>query len=247
MSMAKYRYQLRHKLPDCTVVEILWERCTGGKGYREFAHEVDTHFPVTRIRLSDSDRVLRFVDHGKSVGIRYTQEGMTVELDVDMAVIAPPLRGSPTNPKLGALLRTRVDDQDFFIEEHRHLKSHRSLVEGVMLAGSSQGPKDVQETTAHAAAAAGEVLSLLIPGRKLKVDPATAQVDEDRCSGCGICVLTCPYQAISLDQTRRVAEINNILCRICGTCAAGCPSGAIEARHFTNRQLWAEVDALLDA
>jgi len=247
MSMAKYRHQLRHTLPDCTVVEILWERCTGGKGYREFAHEVDTHFPVTRIRLSDSDRVLRFVDHGTSVGIRYTQEGMTAELDVDMAVIAPPLRGSPSNPQLGALLRTRVDDQDFFVEEHRHLKSHRSLVEGVMLAGSSQGPKDVQETTAHAAAAAGEVLSLLIRGRKLKVDPATALVVEERCSGCGICVLTCPYEAISLDQTRRAAEINNVLCRSCGTCAAGCPSGAIEARHFTNRQLWAEVDALLDA
>jgi len=247
MSMAKYRHQLQQKLPDCTVVEIVWERCTGGKGYREFARHVDTHFPVPRIRLGDCDRVLRFADHGNTVGIRYTQDGMTADLDVDLAVIAPPLRGSETNRRLGQLLRIAVDDQDFFVEEHRHLQSHRSLIEGVMLAGSSQGPKDVQESTAHAAAAAGEVLSLLIPGRKLKVEPATAEVQEDRCAGCGICVLTCPYQAVSLDQTRRVAEINQLLCRSCGTCAAGCPSGAIEARHFTNEQLWAEVEALLNA
>ncbi|RPI26941.1 MAG: CoB--CoM heterodisulfide reductase iron-sulfur subunit A family protein [Acidobacteria bacterium] len=247
MSMAKYRHQLQQKLPDCTVVEILWERCTGGKGYREFARDVDTHSEVQRIRLTDSDRILRFVDRGNTVGIRYTQEGMTAQLNVDLVVIAPPLRGSPTNRELGALLRTSVDDHDFFVEEHRHLKSHRSLVEGVMLAGSCQGPKDVQESTAHAAAAAGEVLSLLIPGRKLKVEPATAEVRQDICSGCGICLATCPYQAITFHETRRVAEINNLLCRSCGTCAAGCPSGAIDARHFTDRQLWAEVDALLNA
>lgn len=247
MSMSKYRHQLQQKLPNCTIVEILWERCTGGKGYREFARHVDTHSQVQRIRLNDSDRVLRFVDLGKSVGVRYTQDGMTVELDVDMAVIAPPLRGAETNRELGALLRTTVDDHDFFVEEHRHLKSHRSLIEGVMLAGSSQGPKDVQETAAHAAAAAGEVLSLLLPGRKLKIEPATAQVQEENCSGCGICIMTCPYQAISLDQTRRRAEVNSLLCRSCGTCAAGCPAGAIEALHFTNEQLWAEVDALLNA
>ncbi len=247
MSMSKYRHQLQQKLPNCTIVEILWERCTGGKGYREFARHVDTHSQVQRVRLSDSDRVLRFVDLGKSVGVRYTQEGMTEELDVDMAVIAPPLRGSQTNRELAALLRTTVDDHDFFVEEHRHLKSHRSLIEGVMLAGSSQGPKDVQETAAHAAAAAGEVLSLLLPGRKLKVEPATAEIQEENCSGCGVCVLTCPYQAISLDQTRRRAEVNSLLCRSCGTCAAGCPSSAIDARHFTNEQLWAEVNALLSA
>ena len=247
MSMAKYRHQLQQKLPDCTVHEILWERCTGGKGYREFAHHVDTQSQVQRIRLGDSDRVQQFVDHGDTVGICYTREGITEELNVEMAVIAPPLKGSQTNRHLGALLRTKVDDQDFFVEEHRHLKSHRSLIEGIMLAGSSQGPKDVQETAAHAAAAAGEVLSLLIPGRKLKIEPATAQVQEENCGGCGICVLTCPYQAISFDQTRRVAAVNELLCRSCGTCAAGCPSGAIEARHFTNEQLWAEVEALLNA
>ena len=247
MSMAKYRHQLQQKLPGCTVVEILWERCTAGKGYREFARHVDAEFEVQRIRLSASDRVLRLADHGNNVGVRYTQDGITGDLDVDLAVIAPPLRGSPTNRQLGALLRTRVDDQDFFVEEHRHLKSHRSLIEGIMLAGSCQAPRDVQETTAHAAAAAGEVLSLLIPGRKLKIEPTTAWVQEEKCGACGICVLTCPYQAISFDQIRRVAEVNNVLCRSCGTCAAGCPSGAIEARHFTNEQLWAEVDALLSA
>jgi heterodisulfide reductase subunit A len=40
-----------------------------------------------------------------------------------------------------------------------------------------------------------------------------------------------------------VARINASLCKGCGTCASWCPSGAITARHFTNRQITAQIDA----
>jgi heterodisulfide reductase subunit A len=40
-----------------------------------------------------------------------------------------------------------------------------------------------------------------------------------------------------------VARINASLCKGCGTCAAWCPTGAIEAKHFTDNQVYAMISA----
>ena len=94
-------------------------------------------------------------------------------------------------------------------------------------------------------AAAGRVLSRLVPGEKLTLEPMTAVVDEDVCSGCKTCILLCPYKAITYEEKEKQARINEVLCRGCGVCAAACPSGAIKARHFTDRQVFAEIRGLL--
>jgi len=55
------------------------------------------------------------------------------------------------------------------------------------------------------------------------------EVNEDLCSGCGICVAVCPYDAARLEKsdTGLVAVIDELKCKRCGLCASGCPSGAI--------------------
>jgi len=49
------------------------------------------------------------------------------------------------------------------------------------------------------------------------------------CSGCGVCVAVCPYDAIKLEKTDggRVAVIDIIKCKRCGLCVSVCPSGAV--------------------
>jgi heterodisulfide reductase subunit A len=66
-------------------------------------------------------------------------------------------------------------------------------------------------------------------------------VDEMMCVGCTQCVQTCPYSAIEFLEDRRVAHVREALCKGCGTCAGTCPSKAITLRHFTDRQLVAEM------
>jgi len=61
------------------------------------------------------------------------------------------------------------------------------------------------------------------------------------CVGCGQCVQTCPYSAIEFLEDRKVARVMEALCKGCGTCAGTCPSKAIMLRHFTDRQLVAEM------
>ncbi len=55
----------------------------------------------------------------------------------------------------------------------------------------------------------------------------------------------CPYDAISRDEEKGVAVVDEALCKGCGTCAAACPSGSISQRLFTDDQIYAEIEGIL--
>jgi NADPH-dependent glutamate synthase beta subunit-like oxidoreductase/CheY-like chemotaxis protein/NAD-dependent dihydropyrimidine dehydrogenase PreA subunit len=65
----------------------------------------------------------------------------------------------------------------------------------------------------------------------LELQPEIPQiaVNQDLCSGCGVCVAICPYDAIKLmkSDSGRVAAIDNIRCKRGGLCASACPAGAV--------------------
>ena len=50
-------------------------------------------------------------------------------------------------------------------------------------------------------------------------------VNKDTCIGCGTCVVSCPVNAITLNDGK--AEINQDICIHCGTCVGVCPVNAI--------------------
>jgi len=77
----------------------------------------------------------------------------------------------------------------------------------------------------------------------VQIAPTIAKVNEELCSGCGECVLVCPYSAISL--TDHTAQVNSALCKGCGTCAAACLAKAITALHFTDEQIVAQIEGVL--
>jgi len=246
MAFAKYIDQIRQKLPQCEIHEILWERCAGGKGFREFfTSAVNGAETLRQIWLGPEDRLSGLIEEGGKLRAFFSKDGAKKELDVDLAVVAPPLVGSRGSRDLARLMRLETDRQGFFLEDHERLLSFKTRVEGIFVAGCAQGPKDIQESAVQGAAAAGGVMSALVPGRKLLVDPATSAVEETQCGGCRTCVLTCPYEALRFDDEKNAAVVNELLCRGCGSCAAACPCGAIKARHFEDEQITAEITALM--
>jgi NADPH-dependent glutamate synthase beta subunit-like oxidoreductase/NAD-dependent dihydropyrimidine dehydrogenase PreA subunit len=78
-------------------------------------------------------------------------------------------------------------------------------------------------------------------------EPATYQVDPQRCRGCGDCEQICEFGAIQLqgEGQVRVAWIDPLICQGDGTCAVRCPAGAIKTERLTGMQMEAMLEALL--
>lgn len=79
------------------------------------------------------------------------------------------------------------------------------------------------------------------------MEPNTAYIHAELCSGCRTCIGMCPYNAIRTDETSefQVSVVNEALCKGCGTCVAACPSGAIEQNLFTDGQIFEEIEGVL--
>jgi len=73
-------------------------------------------------------------------------------------------------------------------------------------------------------------------------------VDEDKCSGCGICVMVCPYEAPHLIEKEvdgemdRFSEVDPSKCMGCGTCVAACPLGAIARPGVGNADIVKQIE-----
>ena len=67
------------------------------------------------------------------------------------------------------------------------------------------------------------------------------------CSGCGICVAVCSYDAINLMKSDKglVAVTDDIKCKRCGVCSASCPADAISIKNFTTKDIIAEIEEVL--
>ncbi len=56
----------------------------------------------------------------------------------------------------------------------------------------------------------------------------TVEVNHDRCSGCGVCVSACFYDAAQIKESngRLISLTDTFRCKGCGMCVEACPSGA---------------------
>ncbi len=79
----------------------------------------------------------------------------------------------------------------------------------------------------------------------MEIEATTAFVDEKICTGCQICKLVCPFNAVTFDEEKRVCRVNEALCKGCGACVGGCLSDSISLKHYTSEQLVAQMESML--
>jgi heterodisulfide reductase subunit A len=162
-----------------------------------------------------------------------------------MVVLSTGLMPAFGNEALAGLLNVDTDENGFLKPDHPILHATGTSLDGIFAAGCCTSPCSASEAITRAHAAAGAALSRLVPGKKIELEIMTSVIDENLCAGCRMCISVCPYKAISYDKERNISIVNEAICRGCGTCAATCPGGAATAKHFTDRQIYAEIGGVI--
>lgn len=166
-----------------------------------------------------------------------------VTLKADMLVLSTPLIPTEEAKELSQMLKVPLDSDGFFKEANVSLSPIEFATDGIYVCGTAHSPKDVGESILQALGVASRAAIPMARGR-LRTAAITAEVDEKKCSGCGICIELCPYNAIQKDE-RGVARVTRAVCRGCGVCGASCPERAITIHRFTNEQLEVQSFAAL--
>jgi heterodisulfide reductase subunit A2 len=171
-----------------------------------------------------------------------------IEFPADLVVLACGLvPREPSTAELHEAFKVPLSAEGFLSEKHPELAPVETVVDGVMICGTIGGGSDLAASVGQGLGAAAKMAGLLGHSR-LELDAALAEVNQDLCRGCGLCTTICDFHAPVLEMGvdgEEKARIIAAVCKGCGTCAAFCPTGAIAARHFTDRQILAMVDAAL--
>jgi heterodisulfide reductase subunit A2 len=147
--------------------------------------------------------------------------------------------------QLAQFFKVPMNADGFFVEAHVKLNPCAFATDGVFLCGLAHYPKPIDESIAQAQAAASAA-TVLLAQQTIRTSGTTAVAEPRICSGCGVCVSLCPYNAPSLKAQGTMAgkaEINPALCKGCGLCVASCRSGALQLQGFDDGQIMAMIEA----
>ncbi|MBU2552635.1 MAG: FAD-dependent oxidoreductase [Proteobacteria bacterium] len=250
MYALKYDHLLHEKVGHETEVYNFYidMRCFG-KGYEEFYRRCQREGTVfIRGKVAQiTDKALDSDEQGKLMVLAEdTLTGRFLRVPVDMVILCTAIEARRDAIEVSRLFGINQGADGFFLEEHPKMRPLNTATDGVFLAGTCQSPKDIPDTVSQASGAAAKALSLATLG-KVRVPSATSWIDPDICAGCQTCIGLCAYTAIEFDERRGVSVVNETLCKGCGSCSGFCPSGAAQIKHFKERQIFSELDGILDA
>jgi heterodisulfide reductase subunit A len=245
-----YAMKFSHLVKDRTnadVYQFYIDMRAYGKGYEEFYSRILAE-GVNVIRGKVAEIVEQKTNDGdKFLAIKCedTLIGKFREIPVDMVILCNALQPNKTAEKIAKILSLSRSPDGFLLERHPKLDPFSTVSDGIYLAGCAQGPKDIPDTVSQASAAAARALSIISKG-EVDIDPIRAAIDENYCAGCRMCNNLCPYSAIEFHEDKKISVVNDALCKGCGTCVAACPAGAITGKGFSDEQIYAELEGILE-
>jgi heterodisulfide reductase subunit A len=234
---------LVHEKTGATVYNFYIDMRTAYKAYDEFyQHVLEEGTLFVRGKVAEVTDAARYSNEkGKLIiQVEDTLAGKQRRIPVEMVILSSGLQARADSKEVAKKFGISCSADQWFIEKHPKLDPVATMTDGVFIAGTCQGPKDIPASVAQGAAAAARVLSL-IGQQEIQIEAATAIVDEENCVGCQQCIAACPYQAIVYLEDKGKAHVNEALCKGCGTCAGACLPKCISLKHFTDEQLVAEM------
>lgn len=245
-----YALKFAHLIKDRTTAEVYQfyiDMRSFGKGYEEFYSRIlEEDVNVIRGKVAevyrqghtqngDSPLIIRCED---TLAKRYR------EIPVDMVILCNAIEPEKDAEKIQRLFSLSRSPDGFFLEKHPKLDPTATATDGVFVAGCCQGPKDIPDSVAQASSASARILANIAKG-EIEVEPIQALIDPELCAGCRLCNDLCSYGAIYFDDEKGISVVREALCKGCGTCVACCPSSAAVAQHFSDDQIFAEIEGIL--
>ncbi len=246
MSALKFGHLVIEKT-NAEVFSCYIDMRTNQKGYEEFYErllEEGMHFIRGKVaEVTDAARLPGEEDK-LIVQVEDTLLGKQRRIPVDMVILMAAVEPRADARDVGLQFGIACSMEGWFTERHPKLDPVATMTDGIFVAGAAQGPKDIPATVAQGAAAAARVQGMITKGT-VEIEPVVATIHEENCSGCRICNTLCPFNAIEYLEDKEVSYVNSALCKGCGTCVAACPAQAISGAHYSNDQIFAEIEGLL--
>ena len=248
MYTLKHAVMLKEKYRDAIEVYVFYNDMRSNfKGYEEFfnrAQKSGVKFIRVKLenrRVSEDPKTNNLTIYGE------TEDGKPVSAHVEMVVLANAAIPTETAPELAKILDIPLGKDGFFVECQPKIRPTDTSIPGIFMAGACQGLKDIPYSVAQGSAAAAQVASVLSK-ESWTVEPLVAKVNEDLCSGCRICESACGFHAINFDKIgeKSVAKIAEGLCRGCGICGSACPMDAITMPNYSDGQMVAQIQAVVE-
>jgi heterodisulfide reductase subunit A len=170
--------------------------------------------------------------------------GREFEFPSDLLVLTTAFKGDDTVEQIRGHLKVSANPDGFFQESHVKLGPLEFATDGISLGGCAKAPMTFKESCE---AGIGAAMKASIPMNKgyIETEGIVAEIDLTDCTQCGLCSKRCPYSAIAVDEEKN-PEVLQALCKGCGLCAADCPAECINIVHYSDDQVFAQVEAALE-
>jgi heterodisulfide reductase subunit A len=244
----KYAFEIKSALPAAHVSNLYSDMESFGKGCEDFyrkASEARTSFVMF---AKNQLPVIRDAAPGENcsmlIAVKEQLSGEEIEIPADLVVLMVSMEPREDASQIARLVNISCDKDGWFIESHPKLDPVATTTDGVYIAGACQFPRDIPESVTQGRAAVARILAKVAQG-KITVDAVYSEVQDKLCSGCRTCFSLCPYGAIEYNAEKHLSHVISAVCKACGCCAAGCPAGAIKVRHFTDEQIYGQIEGVL--
>jgi heterodisulfide reductase subunit A len=239
--------QLKEKFSDIQTYHFYRDIRTYGKQevlYEQSSKQGDLYF-----KYEEKEKPEVYAE-GKQTWVKvkdYLTAKKEIEAPVDLVVLVTGMVARQDAGKISEHLKIPIGSDKFFNEIHPKLKPVETVIKGVYIGGSCQGPKNISESVQSTLAATAKMNALLQSG-SVSVDPIVASVDASKCLWCGKCADVCDYGALKEveDATgKHIAVVNKGVCTGCGICTPICPENAIEVAQYTDHEIEAMIQGFM--
>ena len=156
----KFARFLKHKIPSVRVFNIYSDICVPGKSYQSFYRSVEG--ADTEMLYTSSIGDVSVSESGSGLKVSYPDAaGSPQSLNVDMVILAAALVPDPDVASLAEVAGIDLDPQGFIKTVPDGSGSMETSREGVFVAGTAEGPKDIQNSVVQAESAAGQVAEIM--------------------------------------------------------------------------------------